>query len=169
MSLHSSSDNSEKGIRHVDRFLSAAAHFAMAAMATYDSEPYDNELYDSEPALPVPMPEATKPGKSRAARRLSTDAPSDAESHPVTAVNSSAAEPCLQEAADAAQQAGNLRACTSPRASLGIEVEEPCRPFQRHLLPDTQKVLYRPLHGYHQANVIYSWKGAARLILSQRL
>ena len=53
MSLHSSSDNSEKGIRHVDRFLSAAAHFAMAAMATYDSEPYDNELYDSEPALPV--------------------------------------------------------------------------------------------------------------------
>ena len=127
----------------MDRFLQAAAHFAMAAMATYDSDPYNAELYDSEPALPMPMPEPSKPGKSRAARRLSTDAPSNADSHPITAVPaSSAAEPCLQEAAESAHQTGTRRACTTPRADLAVEAEEPCRPFQRQLLADSQKVSY---------------------------
>ena len=129
----------------MDRFLQAAAHFAMAAMATYDSEPYDAELYEPEPGLPMPMPQPSKPGKSRAARRLSTETPSDAESHPITAVpNSSAAEPCLQEAAEAAQQTGTPRACTSPQADFGMETKEPCSPFQRQLLGDSQKVSYYP-------------------------
>ena len=144
MTLRSASDDSGKSIRHVDRFLRAAAHFAAAAMATYDSEPYDPEAYDSEPVSP--MPQARKSGKTLAARRLSTEVPSDAERHPTTAVHSDAAEPGVPGAAAAAQEAGTPKACRSHLADLGTDVEEPCHLFQRPPVAKSQQVQCRPQH-----------------------
>ena len=142
MSLRSASDESGKSIRHVDRFLRAAAHFAAAAMATYDSEPYDPEAYDSEPASPMPV--ARKSGISPAARRLSTESPSDAERLPTTAVHSAAAELSVPEAAAAVQEPGTPRACRRQLA----DVEEPCSLFQRLPVATSQQVPCRPRHFY---------------------
>ena len=122
-------DGAERHLRHVHRFLRAAAHFAVAAMATHDSEP----------VLPATEPQAS--GKSPAARRLPTEAPSSAESNSAAAEHSAAVPSRLQEAAEAAQAPGGTpKARRSAVTEEGTEAAEPSQLFQRQPIPNSMQV-----------------------------
>lgn len=112
----------------MQRFLRASTHFAVAAMATHNSEPA------------LPMLEPQKPGRSSAARKLVTEAPGDGPGSPAVPEHSSAAEGSLEEAADAAQATENPKTCSRPKDDAGEEAEESCQLFRRRPLADPLQV-----------------------------